>query len=72
MALNKSVANFLARGLEIGALPAGGDILELGETVIGEHVAVLDLFGAVEPYVPPERYREALRLLELAVNSRQD
>jgi SAM-dependent methyltransferase len=40
--------------------------------VIGEHVAVLDLFGAVEPYVPPERYREALRLLELAVNSRSN
>jgi hypothetical protein len=64
MALNKVIADFFARGLEAGAILPGGDLLEIGESVVVAYNTPLDLIASVEPHIPPSRAAEAKRRAE--------
>lgn len=66
MTINVWVADFLARALAAEVLPIGGDILEFGESTFDLKSDPPALFQVIEPHVPEERFREALRRYEEA------
>ena len=70
MALARILADFFARGLESGAIQPGGDLLELGESVIAPYDSALNLIAAVEEHVPAERVAEAKRQVCIAKSSK--
>jgi hypothetical protein len=70
MALNKINMNFLAQALAKDAFPPGGDLLEIGESVVASHDSPLDLLAVVAPFVPPQRSEEAARRIEAAAQSK--
>jgi len=66
MALNRTVARFLAHGLAQNAIRPGGEVLELGESIIVANASFSDLIDEVQAYVPPDRVEEARRQAEAA------
>lgn len=72
MALTPSIADFFARALAIGAWSPGGQLLEFGESVISLHHTAPQIFEVVAPFVPKERYEEALRRAEASIHSKSN
>lgn len=70
MALNREIAEFFSRALAMEALPPGGDLLEIGESGVSAHDKPGDLLRIVEPYVPGDRFDEAVRRLEATGRSK--
>jgi hypothetical protein len=70
MTINTAVAKFLARALELGALPPGGAIFEIGESTIAGYNTAHELLEILSPFVPPERLQEAKRQIEEAAGSK--
>jgi hypothetical protein len=64
MALNKAIAEFLAKALEIQAIPPGGEVLEIGESAVSFHHKPEELLGVVAPHISERRLSEATRQLE--------
>jgi SAM-dependent methyltransferase len=70
MALNKLIADFLAQALAMGVLPPGGDLLELGESIVVPYDTPHDLLSIVGPFIPGDRLYEAKLRVEASGRSK--
>jgi hypothetical protein len=72
MGLSRLEIGFLQRALAAGAIPSGGDVLELGESVVVSNVNPLDLLEMLRSEVPTQRYDEACKRMTACATAKSD
>lgn len=70
MGLSRLEIGFLKRALTEGVLPQGGDLLELGESVVAPGDDPLDLLEVLRSEIPGQQFEEARKRIAASVTAK--
>jgi hypothetical protein len=72
MGLSRLEVGFLKRALAAGAISPGGEVLELGESVVVPNANPLELLEMLRSEVPAHRYDEARKRIAVSATAQSD